>query len=656
MSIEITGPERYEFQYHVTLELVLRFWGHDVRAMVDSGGEDSTLNVELDGNRVELEVQVKGAEHHTKAIDEAVLREYLAHFPSRLSTNSLLERLLKQPSKLVLLVCAQRAKDFASPLTVRPNWRGKTHGHPPLSAHAARSFLAQVIASKPVKDSDLEYKRAAAFGALGQATSATELNEAFKRLILQDNVTKESVIARLLDHLRVLGVPHDRAKGALLQMLQRVRDSKGSGKDVVPALKGILNAEVAPSFQRELVRKMISYLNPYEQWRRLRDTCRWSDSIVAVDEIYTRPRDAIRATPAAGFLIVAALLAQMAMFCALGINVLSRYWVVGEYLGTAKVVDVFLYQLRHIVAGAMHLRLTEEGAVFLASVVTETLVVACYVVFCSLRVRSVQTGRARRQFATYMAAAALFKLNVVSWLVACCAFISSLLVPTSWLRDFALTLGFLGACIVSTGVWIFAANRRRMHRASSDAKDCQVPVAYSPVVALGAVFAVLLWTNRFSEAFEPQLAVHLNDACYSTPAICTVDILPKNLPSPIVLDKLHFNLSVRFVDAHGALIGDTPHGASASFRLQRSSTNTLPLYVKEDGRSHGFVVASSFNCPTTWQGPGSPKLLIPNNPVYTTARLADAPSLDYPINVRVAFDNNFASLFRGADSGCSFWP
>jgi hypothetical protein len=247
MSIEITGPERYEFQYHVTLEIVLRFWAHNVSAVVDSGGEDSTLDIELDGNRVELELQVKGAEHYTKAVDDAVLREYLAHFPSRLSTNSLLERLLKHPSKLVILVCAQRAKDFASPLTVRPDWRGEPHRSRPLSTGAAQTFLTQIVASKPIKNTSLEQKRAAAFSALGQATLATELNEAFKRLILQDNVTKETVITRLLDHLRDLGVPNDRTEGALLQMLQRVRDSKGSGKDVVPSLKDVLNAEVAPS-------------------------------------------------------------------------------------------------------------------------------------------------------------------------------------------------------------------------------------------------------------------------------------------------------------------------------------------------------------------------------------------------------------------------
>lgn len=247
MSIEITGPERYEFQYYVTLELVLRLWTYDVRAVVDSGGEDSTLDIVLDGKRVVLELQVKGAEHYTKAVNDAVLLEYLAHFPSRRSINSLLERLLKEPSKLVILVCAQRAMDFASPLMVRSDWRGKTHGTPPLSAAAAQSFLALVVASKPTKNTDLARKRAADLSALGKRISATQLNEAFKRLFLQENVTKENVTARLLDHLRELGVPSDRAKGTLFQMLQQVRDSKGTGVNLVPALEAVLKEEVAPS-------------------------------------------------------------------------------------------------------------------------------------------------------------------------------------------------------------------------------------------------------------------------------------------------------------------------------------------------------------------------------------------------------------------------
>ncbi|MYZ54193.1 hypothetical protein [Malikia spinosa] len=137
--------------------------------------------------------------------------------------------------------------DFASPLTVRANWRGMAHRNPPLPASAAQSFLAQIVASKPVKNTELERQRAKAFSALGQATSATKINEAFKRLILQDNVTKENVTDCLHNHLRDLGVSNDRVKGALLQMLQRVRDSKGSGKDVVPALKDVLNAEVVPT-------------------------------------------------------------------------------------------------------------------------------------------------------------------------------------------------------------------------------------------------------------------------------------------------------------------------------------------------------------------------------------------------------------------------
>lgn len=247
MSIEITGPERYEFQYCVTLELVLLFWANGVRAVVDSGGEDSTLDIVIDGSNFEIELQVKGAESHAKAIDSEVLREYLAHFPSRKAKNSLLERLLDNSEKLVLFVCTQRAMDFASPLVVRHDWQGKVHRVPPLPGAAAELFIEQLIASKPVKDTKLEKEREKALFDLGGKTTATKLNTAFQRLFVQDNVTKGSVIARLYERLRALGIPNDRVKLATLQMLQKVRDSKGLGLDVVPALREILDSEITPS-------------------------------------------------------------------------------------------------------------------------------------------------------------------------------------------------------------------------------------------------------------------------------------------------------------------------------------------------------------------------------------------------------------------------
>ncbi|MGF6677561.1 hypothetical protein [Paraburkholderia sp. WSM4174] len=402
----------------------------------------------------------------------------------------------------------------------------------------------------------------------------------------------------------------------------------------------------------------VNNLNPHRQWRRLSDTCRWADGLITVDEIDKRPPHAVSANLAIGLLIVPAVLAPMAIFCFLGINLLNRNWLLGEYLGTTKVIDVFAYQIRHFIVAALHLKLTEESAVFLASVATETAVVACYVGFCCVRMKSGAAGQARREFTTYIAATALFKLNYVSWLVACCIFVLGLIGPSDWFREhgLALTLASFGACAFPTGLRIYVANRRRLQKSLSSAKDYLIPSVYSWFVAIGVGFAVMAWPGVFPQAFEPRVTLKLTDACYSEPVGCTVDVLPENLPSPIVLDELHFNVNVQFMDARGFPIENGAHGTSASFRMQHSSTDTEPLYVSEEGQSHGVVVSPRFICPPAWQGPDAPKLLIPRSPVYVRVRLADAPSMDYEITVRVDFDNNYASLFRSAGSGCLFWP
>lgn len=59
MNVATNGPEGYEYQYHVSLKLILRFWEIVVKAVVDTDGEDATLSVEIDGRGIEIELQAK---------------------------------------------------------------------------------------------------------------------------------------------------------------------------------------------------------------------------------------------------------------------------------------------------------------------------------------------------------------------------------------------------------------------------------------------------------------------------------------------------------------------------------------------------------------------------------------------------------------------
>ena len=146
MSIEVVGPEKYLYQDEVCVELALRFWdADDVECIAEPlGGEDGELRVNLDGIRFELELQVKGASAPSEMVTLPKLAEYLAHFPGHEHQNFLLERLLANPNKLAVLICAQRAGDQAAKYAKPRSWKGERHRKDHILVREAKALLAEL--------------------------------------------------------------------------------------------------------------------------------------------------------------------------------------------------------------------------------------------------------------------------------------------------------------------------------------------------------------------------------------------------------------------------------------------------------------------------------------------------------------------------------
>jgi hypothetical protein len=82
MSIEVTGPEKYDFQDHVCLLVALRLRNlMDLQAFIEPVGlEDALFRVSNGGVSIEIELQVKGAQTE---VTQNSIAEWLAHFPPR---------------------------------------------------------------------------------------------------------------------------------------------------------------------------------------------------------------------------------------------------------------------------------------------------------------------------------------------------------------------------------------------------------------------------------------------------------------------------------------------------------------------------------------------------------------------------------------------
>lgn len=250
MSVAITGPARYSYQDKVVLEQILRFWRKDIECRYElKDGEDATLHIQANGSRTEIEVQVKGAEAKVAALTQKQLMEYLAHFPEFSDKSCLLERLLSDNNRLVLIVCAQRTADVCASLVKLRGWSGEPHKNDPAMGLLAKELLTEAQSFKNgTSGSALEIRRASAMRALGIQTKVRNMREALCRLIVLEHWNESYVVDCIKRHLTEdHRVANDVAQDIINRLLQALQKSKGTGIDIVPELAGILRAASSPS-------------------------------------------------------------------------------------------------------------------------------------------------------------------------------------------------------------------------------------------------------------------------------------------------------------------------------------------------------------------------------------------------------------------------
>lgn len=117
MSITVTGPEGYHYQHDATAWLVLA-WRNEASldVKVETGLEDATFGLTVDANSRVLEAQFKSEKG---PIGEDRFATWLAHFPPRRGTHTLLEALRDDPSLSVLFVVADATTDVVADLCIR---------------------------------------------------------------------------------------------------------------------------------------------------------------------------------------------------------------------------------------------------------------------------------------------------------------------------------------------------------------------------------------------------------------------------------------------------------------------------------------------------------------------------------------------------------
>lgn len=248
MSIATTAPEKFDFQDLVCAALALRFEERAGASLIiePSGGEDAELGFEPPAGGVSLiEVQVKGT---ASAVTLASIAECLTHFPPRKATGSLLERLIDDPFRVVLLVMTGRCDDAASRYVMGPDWDGATHPPSHIRIADTKALLqAFKIADLPGKDSSkLKANRKAHIEKWAQTLDPTGLRTVLERLIVLERVSSSYLEARCEHYLRARHrIPSDRCPDVIARLQTSIKRAKSDRFDAFPLIRTILK-EAAP--------------------------------------------------------------------------------------------------------------------------------------------------------------------------------------------------------------------------------------------------------------------------------------------------------------------------------------------------------------------------------------------------------------------------
>ncbi|SDY13767.1 hypothetical protein [Nitrosomonas sp. Nm58] len=229
MSIATLAPEKFDFQDLVCIEMMLRFYDRikfEFRIEPDDGEDAEMMFIRNTDQLTRFEIQVKGAKG---TVSLNTVAECLAHFPNRKATDSLFERLMDDPDRLVVLVMSGRCDDESSIYIPSLEWQGDSHSLSNFrkkDAEALLKSLINVINSGGDK-SKLQAKRRTHLEKIAKQAILNDVQSILSRLIVIEQVSDDTLMEKCESLLRKHHrIPIDRTAEVIAQLRSIVKTAK----------------------------------------------------------------------------------------------------------------------------------------------------------------------------------------------------------------------------------------------------------------------------------------------------------------------------------------------------------------------------------------------------------------------------------------------
>ncbi|NMB42664.1 MAG: hypothetical protein GX995_00865, partial [Clostridiales bacterium] len=269
MSVEISGPGGYDFQYLNSLLLALEYLDKDeVEIYIERKDEEDAQIIFRQGDiRYIINIQVK---NRSEDIDLQSFADWISHFESRSASFCLLNKLEENNNRFVVFISDARSKDDVSLFVDE----GVIHTE--LSSGFNDEYLGRVrecIKNCYSGNSPTSISRKKFLEEFIDSMKNNYLRNILKKIKLRERYTEAYSIEKIRYLLnKKFYIPQSKTDGVIIELLDKIRYSRGTGFSITADLMNIINkysgkivlnrdANYISRIERESCRKILSTNN-----------------------------------------------------------------------------------------------------------------------------------------------------------------------------------------------------------------------------------------------------------------------------------------------------------------------------------------------------------------------------------------------------------
>ena len=237
MSIELSGPQGFEYQYLITLEMAMHFLKYDnLSAYVENNGfEDAQFSYSNKGRSYNIDLQVK---HKAEEISFKEFCSWLVHFKARSSDEFILERIQQSEDNYLFIITNTRCTDAVSKFLCREDtWETS-------NLTLSNEYLCELkrtILEGANKEEGIAERRYIYLKDYFSTITNAELRQTLKRVKVVEYKKSDDVIEDIYRILKTqYYVPESECSNILSTLLEHIRTGRDKGENIIPDIKKLV--------------------------------------------------------------------------------------------------------------------------------------------------------------------------------------------------------------------------------------------------------------------------------------------------------------------------------------------------------------------------------------------------------------------------------